>query len=105
MYLPALRHPSGLLVISILILCAGLLYPEPAMLVAQAAGLGLALTITGNMIRWILIQQKQGVEVIRSSSISAVETMSSSVIDRFASGSERATAVSPPQEAQEEVEP
>ena len=105
MYLPALRHPSGLLVISILILCAGLLYPEPAMLVAQAAGLGLALTIAGNMIRWILIQQKQGVEVIRSSSISAVETMSSSVIDRFASGSERATAVSPPQEAQEEVEP
>jgi hypothetical protein len=45
LYVPRSRHPAALLLAAVLLAAVGLLYPEPAWLLAQAAGLGLALTL------------------------------------------------------------
>ena len=44
-YLPAARHPAVLLAAGLALLVAGLIAPEPAFLLAQAASLGLGLTL------------------------------------------------------------
>jgi hypothetical protein len=51
-YVPATRHPAVLLVAGLGLLAAGLIAPEPAFLLAQAASLGLGLTLlTGLLAR------------------------------------------------------
>ncbi len=51
-YLPASRHPAGLLLAGLALLAAGLIAPEPTFLLAQAASLGLGLTLlTGLLAR------------------------------------------------------
>ena len=49
-YVPASRHPATLLVVGIVLLAAGLIAPEPTLLLAQAASLGLALTLLAGLL-------------------------------------------------------
>jgi len=49
-YVPRSRHPGTLLVVGIVLLCVGQLWPEPTVLFAQAAGLGLALTLLAGLL-------------------------------------------------------
>jgi len=44
-YVPACRHPGALFALAIALLCMGMLYPQPMLLISQAASLGLALTL------------------------------------------------------------
>jgi hypothetical protein len=44
-YIPRLRHPALLLALGIAVLAVGVIAPEPTLLLAQAAGLGLALAL------------------------------------------------------------
>lgn len=44
-YVPASRHPATLLVLSVALLAAGVIAPEPTLLLAQAASLGLVLAL------------------------------------------------------------
>lgn len=49
-YLPRTRHPASLLVAGMVLLSIGLLYPEPALLVSQAASLGLGLALVAGLL-------------------------------------------------------
>ena len=49
-YVPGIRHPATLLVVAVLLFGAGLLYPEPTLLMLQAASLGLALTLVAALL-------------------------------------------------------
>ena len=48
-YVPASRHPATLLVVGIVLLAAGMIAPEPTLLLAQAASLGLVLTLLAGL--------------------------------------------------------
>lgn len=50
-FFPASRHPGVLLSAAIVLFAAGLIYPGPALLAAQAAGLGLALTLLAGLLQ------------------------------------------------------
>ncbi len=49
-YVPAGRHPATLFAVAVGLACVGALYPAPTLLVAQAAGLGLALTLLAGLL-------------------------------------------------------
>ncbi|MDZ7619856.1 MAG: hypothetical protein U1E05_22890, partial [Patescibacteria group bacterium] len=49
-YIPAGRHPATLFVAAVAIACVGSLYPAPTLLVAQAASLGLGLTLLAGLL-------------------------------------------------------
>jgi hypothetical protein len=49
-YVPAGRHPGTLFVATVGLACVGSLYPAPTLLVAQAASLGLALTLLAGLL-------------------------------------------------------
>jgi hypothetical protein len=49
-YVPASRHPATLLVLGLVLLAMGLIAPEPTLLLAQAASLGLALTLVAGLL-------------------------------------------------------
>ncbi len=49
-YVPASRHPATLLVVGIVLLAAGMIAPEPTLLLAQAASLGLVLTLLAGLL-------------------------------------------------------
>ncbi len=49
-YIPAGRHPATLGAFAVALACAGALYPAPTLLVAQAASLGLALTLLAGLL-------------------------------------------------------
>jgi hypothetical protein len=50
-YVPATRHPAALFALAVLLLALGGLYPEQTLLLAQAASLGLALTLVAMVLR------------------------------------------------------
>ena len=49
-YVPASRHPATLLIVGIGLLAIGLIAPEPTLLLAQAAGLGLILALLAGLL-------------------------------------------------------
>ena len=49
-YVPVSRHPATLLTMGVALLAAGLIAPEPTLLLAQAACLGLVLTLLAGML-------------------------------------------------------
>ena len=49
-YVPVSRHPATLLTLGVALLAAGLIAPEPTLLLAQAACLGLALTLLAGLL-------------------------------------------------------
>jgi hypothetical protein len=55
-YVPILRHPASLLMAGILLLILGLAVPELAMLLAQAASLGVALALGARLLRSLLLR-------------------------------------------------
>jgi hypothetical protein len=49
-YVPVSRHPGCLFGAAVLLLCVGVIYPEPTLLIAQAAILGLGLTLLAGLL-------------------------------------------------------
>ena len=54
MYVPLLRHPALLLVAAAVVLTLGTILPQLAILVAQAASLGLLLALLARLLRRVL---------------------------------------------------
>jgi hypothetical protein len=50
-YVPASRHPGTLFGAAVVLLCVGLLYPEPTLLLSQAAILGLGLVLLAGFLQ------------------------------------------------------
>ncbi len=62
MYVPRSRHPATLLVAAAVMLSVGLIWPEPTVLFAQAASLGLALTLLAGLLeRGVARRRRAGV--------------------------------------------
>lgn len=68
-YVPASRHPGTLFAAGIGLLCAGLLFPEPTLLVAQAAILGLVLTLVAGLLQHSVARRRRTILPEISSSI------------------------------------
>jgi len=60
-YVPVSRHPATLLVATVVLMCVGMLYPEPTLLVAQAALLGLALTLLAGLLERSMARRRRGI--------------------------------------------
>jgi hypothetical protein len=58
-YIPVIRHPFSLLVISLFLLSLAMIYPEPAVMIAQASGLGLALTLLAGMLERSMARRRK----------------------------------------------
>jgi hypothetical protein len=64
-HVPAVRHPSSLLVLALVVCCVGALYPEPMLLLAQAAGLGIALAIVTGLVQLGLARRRRRFEPLK----------------------------------------
>jgi hypothetical protein len=60
-YVPVSRHPATLLVIAMALLAAGLVAPEPTLLLAQAACVGLALTLLAGLLERGVARRKRAI--------------------------------------------
>jgi len=58
-YVPKTRHPAALLVAAVALGSAAVLEPEPVLLVAQAASLGVALSIVAGMLHRGVVRRRQ----------------------------------------------
>ncbi len=67
-YVPVSRHPATLLATVMILLCVGMLYPEPMLLVAQAASLGLALTLIAGLLQRSVVRRRRGTIMMEASS-------------------------------------
>ena len=67
-YVPASRHPASLFVVAVVCGCTGMLYPEPTLLVLQAASLGLGLTLLAGLLERGMARRRRGLTVLDGSS-------------------------------------
>jgi hypothetical protein len=58
-YVPIVRHPFSLLVICLVFLSLAMIYPEPAAMIAQASGLGLALTLMAGFLERSMARRRK----------------------------------------------
>lgn len=76
-FLPVLRHPAILLPAGLAVAAVALLYPEPAIQVAQAAVVGLAVVIVARLLNWLLVRGRNQRAVIRGTSLMGREPSAS----------------------------
>ena len=57
LYFPVLRHPAVLVLASVALGAVGLLYPDPAILIGQAAVVGIAMIPFSRAIRWVVARR------------------------------------------------
>ena len=72
-YLPASRHPASLFALALALLCAGSIYPEPTLLVAQAAGLGLVMTLVAGLLQRGVARRRQAVTLLETAQFDSGE--------------------------------
>lgn len=65
-YVPASRHPAGLLVLAVLLGSAALVYPEPTLLVLQAASLGLALILVAGLLERSVARRRRSLVTLQT---------------------------------------
>jgi hypothetical protein len=69
-YVPAVRHPASLFVLAVLVAAVTLIYPDPSLLLAQASGLGVVLSLAAAwMYRDVVWRHHRGIAREISSSI------------------------------------
>jgi hypothetical protein len=82
-HVPAVRHPSALLAVALLVACVGAIYPEPMLQLAQAAGLGIVLAFVTGLVQVGLARRRRRFEplkpVLEKGSTQVYRTPASSV--------------------------
>jgi hypothetical protein len=73
LYLPALRHPALLFVVGVVLAAGALTFPEPALLIAQAAAMGAALVMIAAFLDHYLKSRRSAPLLVRSSPSSISE--------------------------------
>ncbi len=89
LYFPSLRHPGLWLVAAVILVTAGLLYPDLALLASQAAVLGAALVPLARLMRWIFSRRRVVSGEVRPSLASRSDSRISDVSARPSEGSSR----------------
>jgi len=82
-YVPAVRHPAGLLVLAVAIAAAVLAWPAPSLLLAQASGLGVVLSLGAAWLHRSVLRRHRRV---------VARDISSSILERGSSKTPRRTA-------------
>ncbi len=91
-YLPILRKPRVLLAVAALLLIAVLIWPEPAVLLTQAASLGLCLAVVAFVMRHAMKLRRGGRDTASSQrALAAIERSSQRVPYRSPDGMKTAT--------------
>jgi hypothetical protein len=72
-YVPTSRHPATLLIVGIILSIAGLIVPEPTLLLLQAASLGLVLTLLAGLLERSAARRLRRTSVRKESSSERVE--------------------------------
>lgn len=89
LYFPSLRHPGLWLVAAVALATAGLLYPDLALLAAQAAVLGVALVPLARLMRWVFSRRRVALGELRSPAASRSDSRISELTTRPGEGSSR----------------
>lgn len=90
-YVPASRHPATLLTLGITLLGTGLVAPEPTLLLAQAASLGLLLALLSGFLERGVSRQRHRVIARKDPSSSRVEVGSTHTPRRLSPGNSHAS--------------
>lgn len=67
-YVPVSRHPASLFVAGLALVVAAILYPEPTLLLSQAASLGLALALLAGFLERSVARRRRRVSMLEPSS-------------------------------------
>ncbi len=94
-YVPASRHPGTLLGVGAVLLCAGLLYPEPTRLVSQAACLGLALALLAGLLERGVARRRRGPGLPEPSSSILERGSSQTLLPQRPDGEQPSTQTAP----------
>ncbi|MCH7729812.1 MAG: hypothetical protein IH991_25585 [Planctomycetes bacterium] len=73
LYVRAIRHPIALFALGLIIAAVGLLYPEPALQVAQVAGIGLIFVLAMGVLKWLFSRSRRRPSAIHGTSVSHVD--------------------------------
>ncbi|MFV1964083.1 MAG: hypothetical protein ACC628_01575 [Pirellulaceae bacterium] len=92
-YYPMLRHPASLFVGGVVFLSVGLLYPDPAVLAAQAAALGIALVLVARLLEWMIARRRHRRSIVRGASYSAPDSKVGEKSHRLGEGSTGITTI------------
>ena len=92
-YVPALRHPIVLLLLSVAILVFGQRFPETSVLIGQAAALGIALVVVQRVGHGLLVWRKRHKGVVHGTTGSSIERLPPGT-DQLPSGREESRVIS-----------
>lgn len=93
-YIPPMRHPAMLLTGAVVLCSAAILYPEPVLLLAQAAGLGVVLSVLSAVLYRSLARRRQAI-VPREMASSILERASTHAAVHVAGGEAPTEIASP----------
>ena len=94
-YLPVSRHPAVLFALAVALLCVGTIYPEPTLLVAQAASLGLVMTLVAGLLQRGVARRRQAVTLLETASSILEKGSTQSQFQTIVPGSHVSTQSSP----------
>lgn len=100
-YVPVSRHPATLFVLGVALLAVGIVAPEPTLLAAQAASLGLALTLLAGLLERSVTGRRRRTAIRQEPSSSRVELGSTHLPHRVSlqngpASTETLPAIQPP---------
>lgn len=95
-YFPVLRHPAGIFALALLVMAAGLVDSEAALLLAQASVLGLALTIVAALLARTSLRPVVTTVPVRGSSKALIERGTTEIYHRAPSASSPASTSTDP---------
>ena len=94
-YVPASRHPASLFAVAVLLVSAGVLYPEPTLLVSQAASLGLALTLLAGLLARTMARRRRGLAMFEPPSAILDRDSTQTQLQPLVAGSQGSTQTAP----------
>jgi hypothetical protein len=94
-YFPVLRHSATLLILGVLLGLFGVLYPDVAILAAQASVLGVVLVLFARLLEWTITRRRYQRAVIRGAAFTQPEPQTGELSLRPGDGSSRVGTAPP----------
>jgi hypothetical protein len=94
-YVPAVRRPGTLLAAAMGLLCVGILYPEPTLLLSQAASLGAVLTLLAGILQRGVARRRRGTAFPPAAAVLAETTSTRSHRQVVVAGAQLSTETAP----------
>lgn len=95
-YVPVSRHPGTLFGVGVVLLCIGILHPEPTLLLSQSASLGLALALLAGLLERSVARRRRGTVLPERPSSILEEGSTQTQHQPPAAGNQVSTQTAPP---------